>query len=291
MIPDAGFQDNDILCLTFHPDGETMTGTLKGKQADKVATLFEITSGGVGGIWEGMQNVFFDGATEVPAIKQGFIAHMPGMLVSDASGKSAPDGRAKPLSREEEGLVAELVTNSSAKKRGKTWKERSGRKGGNDGYKFGDVSRALLRKVVKTGHKDQPAEERLPSAEHESNQVADDTGALRSNLLQAKASVQALRERCAKLELRAQGFAFARLPLFVLGCALGFLGSMLTGAHSIVSSLLLVCLLIAATVLALDMRSRGFDHNAYLAYQPLSAENLESMTPCFPSERSQHGRR
>jgi hypothetical protein len=91
FVPEGGTNVDDVLCLVFHADGKTIHATQqRSGEADSTKTV-EIESGGVGGVWQGFQNIFFDERTEMRGIKQGAITNLPAFLAEHQAGSIASE--------------------------------------------------------------------------------------------------------------------------------------------------------------------------------------------------------
>ena len=139
FVPGPGFNTDEVACLVFHADGKTIEALHQlGGQPEPVKVA-RVESGGEGGVWVGFQNVFFDKDTQMPAIKQGAVAQLPALLEDGQAGK----GRGPTQADVEMAALQSMGTQGT-----RTWKEKAGRTDGSEGYKFGDVSRHLYRKVA-----------------------------------------------------------------------------------------------------------------------------------------------
>jgi len=134
-VPPTGVVEGDVLSLVCHGDGETLTGLyVPASGGDEPQTLVELKSGGHGGAWLALQNIYFDDDTQLPTIRVSAIAELPNaLLLHDALLSKEPS------QKEIDSAVAEEFSNKKT-----TWSEFAGRTSGGKGYKFGDLTLGVV---------------------------------------------------------------------------------------------------------------------------------------------------
>jgi len=142
LVPPPGVVQGDVLSLVCHGDGETLTGLYLPASGGKEQKLVNIKSGGDGGAWLALQNIYFDDDTQLPTIRVSAIAELPNVLLIENASK-------EPSEQEIDFAVEENFSNKK-----KTWSEFAGRTSGGEGYKFGDFT---LGVVTAMGLRQKPA--------------------------------------------------------------------------------------------------------------------------------------
>jgi hypothetical protein len=100
--------------------------------------LVQVSSGGKGGAWLALQNIYFDNDSQLPTIRVSAIQDLPNVLMDDTSDKA-------PSQAEIESAVQEQLLHPS--KRKQTWSEFAGRTSGKEGYEFGDLTLGVVTAV------------------------------------------------------------------------------------------------------------------------------------------------
>ena len=137
LVPPEGVVEGDVLTLICSGDGETLTGVYQPASGGDEQELMTMTSGGDGGAWLALQNIYFDKDTALPTIRHSAIADLPNVFMEESACCQ------KELSQKEIEVAVdeELVYPGTAKQ---TWSEFAGRDNGPPGYKFGDFTLGVV---------------------------------------------------------------------------------------------------------------------------------------------------
>lgn len=138
LVPESGVVQGDVLCLVCHGDGETLTGLYTPAKGGDAQVLVQVSSGGKGGAWLALQNIYFDNDSQLPTIRVSAIQDLPNVLMDDTSDKA-------PSQAEIESAVQDQLLHPS--KRKQTWSEFAGRTSGKEGYEFGDLTLGVVTAV------------------------------------------------------------------------------------------------------------------------------------------------
>lgn len=138
LVPSQGVVQGDVLTLKCHADGETLTGLFQSNESDTQEELVQVKSGGTGGAWLALQNIYFDNDTQLPTIRVSSISQLPNVLIVEEGEKES-----HALSQQEiEHAVEQEFSSFNNNK--KTWSEFAGRTTGKEGYKFGDLTLGVV---------------------------------------------------------------------------------------------------------------------------------------------------
>jgi len=134
LVPPQGVVEGDVLSLVCSGDGETLTGLYLPVGSTKQQELVSVKSGGVGGAWMALQNIYFDDDTQLPTIRVTAISQLPNVFLLNEMNTREPSQAEIEIAVEKE---------ISGKKK-QTWSEFAGRTSGGEGYKFGDLTLGVV---------------------------------------------------------------------------------------------------------------------------------------------------